>query len=146
MDFINRLIHALTEVHPLHPMIVHFPIGLTGAGALFILLALWRRSRVLEQAAFANISLAAVSTVFAGLTGLRDNFLTYEGDAPNAALKIILAILLLILTSGVAFWRSRDPAIFEKSTARVIYTGGYLASFALAIVLAFLGGVILYGL
>jgi uncharacterized membrane protein len=145
MDFINRLIHVLTQVHPLHPMIVHFPIALTGAGALFILVALWRRSRVLEQAAFANISLAAVSTIFAGLTGIRDNLLNYEGEAPNATFKVLLAILLLIITSAVALWRYRDPAIFEKSTARVIYTGSYLASFALAIVLAFLGGVILYG-
>jgi uncharacterized membrane protein len=69
MDFFERLIHTLTQVHPLHPMIVHFPIALTGAVAFFILLALWRRSRVLEQAAFANISLAAVATIFAGLTG-----------------------------------------------------------------------------
>lgn len=31
MDFFTRLIHALTQVHPLHPMIVHFPIANTGA-------------------------------------------------------------------------------------------------------------------
>ena len=51
MDFFSRLITALTVTHPLHPMIVHFPIALTGAAAFFILLALWRRSPVLEQAA-----------------------------------------------------------------------------------------------
>ena len=27
MEFINRVIHALTEVHPTHPMLVHFPIA-----------------------------------------------------------------------------------------------------------------------
>ena len=48
MDFFSRLITALTVTHPLHPMIVHFPIALTGAAAFFILLALWRRSPVLE--------------------------------------------------------------------------------------------------
>lgn len=31
MDFFTRLIHALTQVHPLHPMIVHSPIANTGA-------------------------------------------------------------------------------------------------------------------
>ena len=31
MDLINRIIHALTELHPTHPMFVHFPIALTGA-------------------------------------------------------------------------------------------------------------------
>ena len=30
MDFINRLIYALTESHPIHAMVVHFPIALTG--------------------------------------------------------------------------------------------------------------------
>jgi uncharacterized membrane protein len=54
MDFINRLIHALTELHPTHPMFVHFPIALTGAAFFFILLAYWRKSASLEQAAFAK--------------------------------------------------------------------------------------------
>ena len=58
MEFINRVIHALTELHPTHPMLVHFPIALTGAAFLFILLAYWRRNAGLEQAAFANIVLA----------------------------------------------------------------------------------------
>jgi uncharacterized membrane protein len=44
MEFINRVIHALTEVHPTHPMVVHFPISHSGAAFLFILLAAWRRS------------------------------------------------------------------------------------------------------
>ena len=44
MEFINRFIHAITELHPIHPMIVHFPIALTGAAFLFILLAYWRKN------------------------------------------------------------------------------------------------------
>ncbi len=43
MDLINRIIHALTDLHPTHPMFVHFPIALTGAAFLFILLAYWRK-------------------------------------------------------------------------------------------------------
>ncbi len=39
MDFIEKVIHALTTVHPIHPMLVHFPIALTGAASFFILLA-----------------------------------------------------------------------------------------------------------
>ncbi len=71
MAFLKELIHALTQVHPLHPMFVHFPIALTGAAFLFILLAYWRKNPMLEQAAFANISLAALSTVVAGITGIQ---------------------------------------------------------------------------
>ena len=144
MDFLNRLISALTESHPLHPMIVHFPIALSGAAALFILLALWRKDEIFEKFAFANITLAAVASIFAGASGMYDNQLTYSGDAPNAGLKILLAIILLVISSTVAITRWRNPQVFN-SKAKAIYVAGYLVSFMLAIVLAFLGGVILYG-
>ena len=77
MEFINRIIHALTELHPTHPMFVHFPIALTGAAFLFILLAYWRKSAALEQTAFANIVLASISTIAAGITGYLDNLKNY---------------------------------------------------------------------
>ncbi len=143
MDFFNRLIHALTELHPLHPMLVHFPIGLTGAAAFFILLALFNKSKLLEQAAFANIALATVATLAAGATGIYDNSLTYDGDAPNAAVKIVLAAILLVLTGITAVARWRNPNLFEKY--RAPYAAAYFVSFGIAVVLAFLGGVILYG-
>jgi uncharacterized membrane protein len=144
MDFINRLIHAVTELHPLHPMLVHFPIALTGAAFLFILLAYWKNSSSLEQAAFANIILATFGTLAAGITGFMDNIKNYVGEAPNANIKIILATTLLILTAGISIVRYRNPDLFTKSN-RYLYIAAYGASFAIALVLAFLGGVILYG-
>ena len=144
MDFFNRLLVALTELHPTHPMIVHFPIALTGAAFLFILLAYWKKNPALEQAAFFNISLAAISTIVAGITGYIDNINNYLGDAPNASTKIFLAITLFVLTTGVSIIRYRNPEIFTKGN-RALYIAAYGVSFAIAIVLAFLGGVILYG-
>jgi uncharacterized membrane protein len=84
MEFIDQVITAITETHPIHPMLVHFPIGLTGAASFFILLALFNKKEFLEQAAFANIALATVATLAAGITGLYDNQVNYLGDAPNA--------------------------------------------------------------
>jgi uncharacterized membrane protein len=144
MEFIRRVIHALTEVHPTHPMFVHFPIALTGAAFLFILLAYWRKSATLEQIAFANIVLAAIGTIAAGITGYLDNLKNYLGEAPNAGTKIILAILLFILTAGISIVRYRNPDLFQKSNP-FLYMAAYGLSFAIALVLAFLGGVILYG-
>ncbi len=144
MDFINRIIHALTELHPTHPMFVHFPIALTGAAFLFILLAAWKNSTSLEQTAFANMVLAAISTIVAGFTGYMDNLKNYDGAAPNAKWKITLAITLFLLTSAISLVRYRNPDIFNKSN-RLIYVAAYGLSFANALVLAFLGGVILYG-
>jgi len=143
MDFINRIIHAITQTHPIHPMVVHFPIALTGAALFFILLALWKNKNFFEQAAFANIALATVSTVVAGITGMYDNQVNYVGDAPNAGLKMILAIVLLLVTTVTAIARWRKPDLFDKS--KVLYVAAYFLSFGLAIILAFLGGVILYG-
>ena len=144
MDFINRVIHALTELHPTHPMLVHFPIALTGAAFLFIVLAYWRKSASLEQTAFANIVLASLGTIAAGVTGVMDNVKNYVGEAPNAGTKIILAIVLFLLTSGISIVRFRNPHLFQQGN-RFLYIASYGLSFAIALVLAFLGGVILYG-
>jgi len=144
MEFFNRLFVALTELHPTHPMIVHFPIALTGAAFLFILLAWWKNNDSLEQAAFANIVLAAISTVVAGITGMMDNIKNYVGEAPNAGTKMILAIILFLLTTGISIIRYRNPNIFQKGN-RLLYVSAYGLSFAIVLVLGFLGGVILYG-
>jgi uncharacterized membrane protein len=144
MDFINRFITAITQIHPTHPMFVHFPIALTGAAFFFVLLAWWRNNAVLEQTAFANMALAAISTVVAGITGYLDNLNNYEGEAPNATAKIILATLLFLLTTGISLVRYRNPEIFSTGN-RLLYAASYGLSFLIAFTLAFLGGVILYG-
>ena len=146
MDLFFQIIHALTELHPIHPMLVHFPIGLTGGGALFILLALIYKKPALETAAFANIALASLGTLAAGAAGIYDNNINYEGLAPNATAKIVLATILLIITAWTALARWRNPDLFTSVRARPYYVAAYLVSFALALVLAFLGGVILYGI
>jgi uncharacterized membrane protein len=145
MDLIARIIHAITQVHPLHPMLVHFPIGLTGGGAFFILLAVIYKNKNLETVAFANIALASLATLVAGLAGYYDNLVNYEGDAPNSLTKIVLAIVMLLVTTGTAWLRWRNPDLFERTSTRPLYVAAYFVSFGLAIVLAFLGGVILYG-
>jgi uncharacterized membrane protein len=144
MDFITRVLYNLLEVHPIHTLVVHFPIGLTGAALFFILLSLWRRNTRLEYVAFANITLSSVSTAAAGLTGLMDNAEIYNGQAPNASAKIVLGIILLIVTASTAFFRWRNHELLH-SRALAVYIGAYIISFALASVLGFLGGVILYG-
>lgn len=82
MDFINQVVTAVVELHPWHPLIVHFPTALSTVGLFAILLALWRRSELFENIAFFNIVLVAISTVFAGLTGIRDHLVRFDGDTP----------------------------------------------------------------
>lgn len=161
MGFINTLLH-----HPLHPMVVHFPIALTASALFFIFLALigrpapknnskqwlepvfnllaslFKNAKTLEQIAFANISLAAVSTIVAGIAGIYDNIHRYGGTAANHQYKIILASFLLVITTGTALLRWRKPDLFENKSTRWVYAGAYLVSFGIAAVLGFLGALI----
>lgn len=146
MDLINKIIYNLTQVHPLHTLIVHFPVALISAALFFMLLALWRRSDLLEKVAFANLSLAAVSTLVAGVTGMLDNVKIYEGAAANASVKITLASILFVLTTATALIRWRNPELFHASAGKkTLYVAAYVVSFLLVSVLAFLGGIIIYG-
>lgn len=145
MDLIQTIIHAVTKVHPPHLLVVHFPIALTGAALFFILLALWRKNDILEKIAFADISLAAVSTVVAAILGIRDNIVFFDGHATNYGAKIILATILFIVTTSTAIIRWKNPNLFNARNSRVWYVLAYFVSFGLASVLGFLGGVIIYG-
>jgi len=91
-----------------------------------------------------NIVLAFLGTIAAGLTGVMDNIKNYDGAAPNAGTKIILATTLFLLTAGISLVRFRNPNLFQQGN-RFLYIASYGLSFAIALVLAFLGGVILYG-
>jgi uncharacterized membrane protein len=146
MELISRIINAIVEIHPLHSMTVHFPIALTGAALLFLVLALWRRNEALERAAFYLIALSAISTIVAGLTGYRDNIVRFEGEAPLVSAKIFLAITLFVLTVGITVRRWRDGEVLWRPATMVLYVAAFAGSFLLAATLGFLGGVILYGI
>ena len=145
MDLIAKIIHALTVTHPLHTLIVHFPIALTATAALYYVLAVWRRSEALELAAFYNLALAAVSTVVAGVTGYRDNVIRFDGAAPYINTKIILATTLLILTTVTSVVRWRQRQVVWKPATMVLYLAAFGVSFALVATIGFIGGVIVYG-
>jgi uncharacterized membrane protein len=145
MESITGLFNTIFDVHPWHVPMVHFPIALTGASLLFLLLALWRRDESLEKAAFYSLTLAAISTVVAGLTGYRDYLVRFEGDAPYTNAKIFLAITLFVLTTITAVVRWRQAEMLWNPATVVLYVSAFAGSFILAAVLGFLGGVILYG-
>ncbi|NJN96551.1 MAG: hypothetical protein HC875_21815 [Anaerolineales bacterium] len=145
MESITGLFNTIFDVHPWHVPTVHFPIALTAVGLLLLLLALWQRNEALERAAFYNMTLAALSTLVAGFTGYRDYVVRFEGDAPYINAKIFLAISLFVLTTAITVARWRQPEVLWRPATMVLYVAGFAASFILASVLGFLGGIILYG-
>jgi len=143
LAFIQRVLHDLVTQSP-HTLFVHFPIALCGSALFFILLALWKKSDILEIIAFANISLAAVSTIVTGAMGIRDNLAFYAGLAANHWAKIILASILFVITSLTAIARWRNPNLFHSS-GKGLYIASYFVCFGIVSVLGFLGAVIIYG-
>jgi len=145
MNFINQVLQAISQIKPIHPLFVHFPIALVSAGLFFILLALILRNDLLEKIAFANMALATVSTVVAAITGISDNLSNYNGSAPNHTAKIILAsTLFVILTvTVIARWRNKD--LFHRRWAKVLYVASYFVCFGIVTALGYFGGVIVYG-
>lgn len=144
MTIISQVFHDLIYVHPPHTLVVHFPIALISAALFFILLALWKRSDILEMVAFADISLGAVSTIVAAIFGIHDNAVYYAGLAPNHTAKILLASILFLVTTTTAIIRWRGPHLFH-GRYKGLYISAYFVSFILVAVLGYLGGIIVYG-
>jgi uncharacterized membrane protein len=144
MALFQEIIHALLVVQPPHPIFVHFPIALISTALFFLLLAFWRKSDIFEKIAFANISLAAVSIIVAGILGIRDNAVIFKGTAPNYIAKIVIASTLFVLTSAIAILRWRHPDLFH-SRYKALYLAAHFVCFALVTVQGFLGGIIVYG-
>jgi uncharacterized membrane protein len=144
MTLIQKIIHAVLVVQPPHPLFVHFPVALISVALFFLLLALWRKSDLFEKIAFANISLAAVSTIVAGIVGFRDNVVIFKGIAPNYIAKIVIASTLFILTAAIALLRWRNPNLLH-SRYKALYVAAHFVAFALVAVQGFLGAIIVYG-
>jgi uncharacterized membrane protein len=145
MDILTKFFNTIFEVHPLHTPTTHFPIALTGTALLFLLLALWRKNESLERAAFYVITLAAISTIVAGFTGMRDNIVRFDGDAPMVNIKIFLGITLFVITTVAAFTRWRKVEVLWTPSTMIFYVSAFVLSFILAGTLGFIGGGILYG-
>jgi hypothetical protein len=57
---------------------------------------------------------------------------------------VLLASILFVLIAGIILARYRNPNLFQQGN-RFLYVASYGVSFVIVLVLAFLGGVILYG-
>lgn len=131
--------------HPNHPRIIHFPLALSYLGVLVVVLAWLRRDSFFERVSFYTMLLLALSTLPAGLSGMLENQTLYAGNAPNAALKIILAVLLLLIAAGAALWRWRRPGLLNGSLSTYLYLLAFIVCAGLTTLLGAFGGIIVWG-
>jgi uncharacterized membrane protein len=104
---------VLLAKHAQHVVLVHFPIALFITGVAFEWAGRWTRRRVLEEAGYYNLLIAAVSTVPVVITGV----LAWQFQLEGERLKGILLFHLLLggtssLLICLVWWlhfRSRRP-------------------------------------
>jgi len=100
---------ALLAGHAQHPVIIHFPIGLSIASVVFDLLAVWRKQPLLAPVAYYNLIGAALTVPLAIATGLgawrwQLGGATLKG---NLQLHLICALTSASLIFVLCWMRSR---------------------------------------
>src|SRR6201989_2665942 len=112
---------ALLAGHAQHPVIIHFPIALFIASAVFELLAAWRKQPVLATVAYYNLLGAALTIPFAIATGLGAWQWQLEGATlkGNLRLHLIFALTTAALIVGLCWKRFRLRA--KGESPRVSY-------------------------
>jgi uncharacterized membrane protein len=100
---------ALLAGHAQHPVIIHFPIALFIASAVFEVLAVWRKQPVFASVAYCNLVGAALTIPLAIATGLGAWQWQLEGAAlkGNLRLHMVCAVTSALLIFLLCWMRSR---------------------------------------
>lgn len=130
-------------MYALHPLTVHFPIGLLLASTLFTLVAL-RREGGWERSGYHCLIFGWIAGVVALLTGLPDAVgqLTGPDAARNSGLvgwvnaHAFINLGAVVIYGQALLRRRRNPAILADAEAR----RGYLTLHALGALLLIVGG------
>lgn len=139
-EFIYLMLEKIGYTHPLHPAVVHMPIG----AAIFALLALlYSRSSQNERVADTAYHLQVFGLIFTPITmfvGYMDwqQFYSGAGDGHIYA-KIGLGFVLIICFAANVLL-GREGVLENKK-----FLGGTVACFLVAIAIGFLGGELQYG-
>jgi uncharacterized membrane protein len=127
---------ALLQGHAQHPVLVHFPIALFIASAVFEALAVWRKQPVFAAVAYFNLFGAALSLPFTIATGLGAWRWQLEGAKLKGNLQLHLVCALTSAALILILWwkRSRLHAMQKQPGA------GYFVVLALGLVMITLTG------
>jgi uncharacterized membrane protein len=106
---------ALLAGHAQHPVIIHFPIALFIASAVFELLAVWRKQPLFASVAYYNLLGAALTLPLAIATGLG----AWQWQLEGATLKgnLMLHLICALSSASLIFflswmrWRFRAKGI-----------------------------------
>lgn len=97
--------YPMAKRHP-HPIVVHYPIALLTASALFLILHLVRGEGSFGATSFSLLVLGAFASLFGIATGLLTWWVNYQLRlTPLIRRKIVLSVILLFVETGAIVWR-----------------------------------------
>jgi uncharacterized membrane protein len=133
---------ALLAGHAQHPVIVHFPIALFIASAVFDILAVWRKQPLLAVVAYFNLLGAALTVPLAIATGLGAWQWQLEGARlkGNLELHLICALTSASLILILCWIRSRLRA--KGDSPRASYFAVMVLGLMMITLTGYLGGIV----
>lgn len=133
---------ALLAGHAQHPVIVHFPIALFIASAVFDVLAIWRKQPTLAAVAYFNLVGAAITVPFAIATGLGAWQWQLEGAKlkGNLELHLICGLTTASLILILCWLRSRLRA--KGDSPRAFYFAVMALGLMMITLTGHLGGIV----
>jgi uncharacterized membrane protein len=137
IENIFALLQKVGFTHPLHPMLVHIPMGMIIGMFIFSLLGLKWKTGSLPQTAYHCSMLALVSIIPVILAGIMDWQHTLNGEWKTLIIvKMVLSIVLTVLLLFAVIMRRRGSSpqsLFAIYTLCLLcaaglgYSGGELA-------------------
>ena len=139
IDTLYATLEAVGFTHPLHPVVVHIPMGMVIGAVLFGLAGLVWKQESLEKTAHHCATLALIFIVPTLITGILDWQGKLGGEWETLIIvKIVLGLLLTGLLTGAVILRAKGGD--EKKIMLL-----YLLCMACAGGLGFSGGELVYG-
>jgi uncharacterized membrane protein len=128
--------------HPIHPMLVVFPLGLLGISVLFDLLYLFTRNEFFPVVSYWNIAAGVIAGLAAALFGLLD-WLNIPGGtrAKTVGLWHAFGNVVLVLLFALAWFLRRDAPNFAPGTLPLVFE---LTGAGLSLLTGWLGGEMVY--
>jgi len=139
IDKLYAMLEMVGFHHPLHPLMVHIPMGMVIGMVLFALAGMVWKKEGLERTAYHCSILALIFVIPTLITG----FLDWQGKLggewqPLIVIKVILGLVLTGLLTLAVVWKHRG---IEQKKRLILY----LLCLACAGGLGFSGGELVYG-
>ncbi len=140
VNYFYQLVSQLGYKHPIHPALVHLPIGLVAGAFIFGWLGLLSKKEGLVRSAGHCIILAFLFWFPVVLFGLMDWRHFYQGSwlLPIKIKMVLSGILFILLLSAALFFKFKEE--FRSKALLIIYTLGLL----IVVLLGFFGAQLVY--